>query len=909
MAALGGAASIITIWDLAAKITKFTNSVKDAPDTWQKYRDGLHAVACLERHPHLTTLTIKDRETQCPIAAYVNERLSIVRDDASALLQRYDQMAPKKSKKGQTDSRIQRFFDRLKRTGGSVAFALDVDQIRNLIEAVDRAQSHLHFVLSLVLMQSSESWQQQSAGLLKSILNEVLQSAKSLDELKNDGKRMREAKIEISPTQFRENDVTASSVNSGGPLQAKTGAWMDEKLVRHVGSHLRRAKNSLKGTIRPRVDSEQSHSSTDSTQAIEEANEFYQHEADNEYDSDEQTEKDTASQLSEEHSPCDETTVEVGYVFDEHTCKTFQVPINSEDYALAFSPASNSIDIYSPNSPGTVRADEALDSLSSDEWEGAKSRPIEEVMKLATSAACTAYATDAERISDQSWVSLDFGSGSEIVVAQNILLNSCRTQGSPKLKFCVERIIVLDREQVFYVMLPCWATGGQACDHITMEIEDGQGFPMPLTFRMKLAYLKNISSSHEDELVIGSQNSTLFLFPRCDGGNRRCFHTVAEKGPGQSRCAQRQTLYGSLLELDSIAEDSPDSAEEAASESQSDQEGPGFGLPDQPSPGDDIVAFRLLRKVMLDEGLPENSQIDLNLLLQFVHLMVKYELEFENKPIHQARLWAQYLRPSTPAREDALLQYLVRRKPVSVDSLAWLWIMWKLRLENDFKGLSSTVQRQARCPISSYQPLTKNGLLVKLADDILGIHYNYTISWYVADLDAELLDTKRSAALSRIKGMIESGIESFRQNFQQHKIEPETSFTLSPMASALGYGYLRLEFDRLMMAEASATRDPGFPGTSFNDVYNAIIDLQSLLDHLLTISSPYTRPQPFQISDRILSLLFPSVGLGLLLGKSILERVSVLGRNSDDSLRDTVNAMKKSLSRLIEDLDSQHLGV
>lgn len=106
----------------------------------------------LDTYPHLTALTIDDNGENRPIVEYINDRLSVVRDDASALLKRYD---PTALKKAGTKGRILEWFVLKDK---AISFVLNQAQIEHLIEAVDHAQSHLHFVLPLVLMHTSESW-------------------------------------------------------------------------------------------------------------------------------------------------------------------------------------------------------------------------------------------------------------------------------------------------------------------------------------------------------------------------------------------------------------------------------------------------------------------------------------------------------------------------------------------------------------------------------------------------------------------------------------------------------------------------------------------------------------------------------------------------------------------------------
>ena len=45
--ALETVASVITLWDFALKINNLRRAVKDAPEEWQRYKDGLRGIAAV----------------------------------------------------------------------------------------------------------------------------------------------------------------------------------------------------------------------------------------------------------------------------------------------------------------------------------------------------------------------------------------------------------------------------------------------------------------------------------------------------------------------------------------------------------------------------------------------------------------------------------------------------------------------------------------------------------------------------------------------------------------------------------------------------------------------------------------------------------------------------------------------
>lgn len=50
MEALGAVASVLTIWEATNRVIAFNNAVKEAPEDWKKYCDGLRRVACVRQN-------------------------------------------------------------------------------------------------------------------------------------------------------------------------------------------------------------------------------------------------------------------------------------------------------------------------------------------------------------------------------------------------------------------------------------------------------------------------------------------------------------------------------------------------------------------------------------------------------------------------------------------------------------------------------------------------------------------------------------------------------------------------------------------------------------------------------------------------------------------------------------------
>ncbi|OAQ71305.1 hypothetical protein VFPPC_03626 [Pochonia chlamydosporia 170] len=869
MDGISAAASIITIWDLTTKIAHFAKSIQDAPGAWRKYADGLHAVACiqsvlqqnLDTYPHLTALTIDDDGKKRPIVEYINDRLSVVRDDASALLKRYD---PTAHKRAGTKGRI---FKWIVRKDKAISFVLHQTQIEHLIEAVDHAQSYLHFVLPLILMHTSESWREQSGNLLQSIWKEVRKSGTRLDELKDDGNRMRDVVLEVVAKQEESpDDASVRNVMTREQtliVKSSKSRHFAKQAKRRVRSATKSVKESLSRASPSNGSSLHTQPHTNPANGLSEDEDADQHDSDDEFDcADMQTLQDASGESLMEARAGDDDTTEYGFVFDKETGKTFQIPLKSAGYELALSPTTNSGGIYDhiSHAAATVRADEFLESLPDDQWEVVKNGPIEGAIEMATSNCCTANITDAEMMTTHSWVSLELRPKSDIFIAATVSLEACRNQESEKFLFCIERITATTEGQVFSIVVPCSVRGRLNCKHITIEVEDGPAFSQELPFRVELDSIEHVSSSSDDELddVLSSRNGMLALFARCRFG---CLHTVVEhEDHEQSGCAHRHRFNG-VPRNTSVPSDDSGNDTEVAETTVPDDQTAGVSLPFQPGPGDDQDALELLRNVIFDSELPNPTAIDLNMLFKFTSLAVKYADAVGQKPSRQARHWVQSLRPSTSFDGNAL---------------TWLWIMWKLQLGAEFKTLSSIIQREAKEPISELLDLRGNPIHeAKFSDRLLN-----------------LLGAPRSVALSRVRDTILSEMELQRQYHQRGRQGGESmlgkSIVLEP---SLIFGYLQLEYETWLSPQNEARHGQDFPGASFVDVRDAVLKMNDLRVWKISTLSSADKMDP---RLAMLSMLIPVIGAEL--------HVEGLHLYIDTDIKDRLVA-------LVTELDNQDWGV
>lgn len=726
---------------------------------------------------------------------------------------------------------------------------------------------------------------EQSGNLLQSIWKEVRKSGNRLDELKDDGNRMRDAVLEVVAKQEESpDDASVRNVMTREKtliVKSSKSRHFAKQAKRRVRSATKSVRESLSRASPSTGSSLHTQPHTNPTNGLSGGEDADQHDADDGFDcADVQTPQGVSGETSMEARVGDDDTTEYGFVFDKETGKTFQIPLKSADYELALSPTANSGGIYDHISPAaaTVRADEFLESLPDDQWEVVKNGPIEEAIEMATSNCCTANITDAEMMTTHSWVSLELRPKSDIFIAATVSLEACRNQESEKFLFCIERITATTESQVFSIVVPCSVRGRLNCKHITIEVEDGPAFSQELPFRVELDSLEHVSSSSDDELddVLSSRNGMLALFARC---RRRfgCLHTVVEhEDHEQSGCAHRHRFNG-VPRNTSVPSDDSGNDTEVAETTVPDDQTAGVSLPFQPGPGDDQDALELLRNVIFDGELPHPTAIDLNMLFKFTSLAVKYIDAVGQKPFRQARHWVLSLRPSTSFDGAAL---------------TWLWIMWKLEMGAEFKTLSSIIQREAKEPISGLLDLQGTPIReVKFSDELLSMSC-HLYSGAIINLTLDLLGEQRSVALSQVRDTILSEMELQRQHHRRGRQGGESmlgkSIVLEP---SLIFGYLQLEYETWLSPQNEARHGQDFPGASFVDVRDAVLKMNDLRVWKISTLSSADKMDP---RLAMLSMLIPVIGAEL--------HAEGLHLYIDTDIKDRLVA-------LVTELDNQDWGV
>ncbi|KAK0717514.1 hypothetical protein B0T26DRAFT_751558 [Lasiosphaeria miniovina] len=145
----------ITLLEVATRINKLCVTVKDAPNDWKRYRDGLHAVTCIQNVlatvlsncPAIRSLVVPadTQQSQIPFTDHVNGVLSEVKEQAKNLLERHGQLSG-----GWARKQISRVFKPL-------GFIVDRERIEKMIESVEQAHHHLHMALTLASIKASSS--------------------------------------------------------------------------------------------------------------------------------------------------------------------------------------------------------------------------------------------------------------------------------------------------------------------------------------------------------------------------------------------------------------------------------------------------------------------------------------------------------------------------------------------------------------------------------------------------------------------------------------------------------------------------------------------------------------------------------------------------------------------------------
>ncbi|KAI5460935.1 hypothetical protein BGZ63DRAFT_464929, partial [Mariannaea sp. PMI_226] len=853
---------IISIWDLTQNIISFTRAAKDATEDWKRYSDGLKSVACtqkvlesmLKEFPHICNLTFEDEGKQYKLVEHVNDQLKGVREDASAILDRHNQLqqGTKKWKK-----RYREIFSWSKDV---VGFVLEKEHMSVLIKHVEYAQQHLHLALMLASIETSDKWRNEARGLLNTIKTEMVEHRRVLEKLEN-GIKLSDAMLKLDITarlapdsKLHRYDIPSSK---GKPVQQRNHRTFSKRL--HKG--LAKIFPSVGEPSIRHVDREGSvsHNANDDDDDG--------HDGDNETsDNDESPDQIITNGIAREECAA-MSPGKFKYDIIIENGEWIQVPVNSSEYSRAVNPFMNhDVKHNHPTNVSTaIRAIDCINSMSDEEWDEMRYRPIEDLTEFFTSACSTAYPTDAEVMADVSRIEMRFQLHAHVFIPETVDLGLCKDAGSARLAFCVDHATVENDRTVLSVTEPCSTRYGRECKHITLEISGERDLVIALPDMIQITGLTCADTAETlQEDNPGPQSYTLMTSPLCRRRNRchRCHHTRIEGvNHNQPRCSLPIRLCGSSGQVQQIVEDIDDNTERASSEDET-MHGPDPRFPIDISPDDDAYAFNLLRLVMIEETSQLPPEIEWDNFVRFLSLAHKYRQSLGDKPLEQARHWVTIFRPSESFDKDAV---------------PWLWIMWKLQMGPEFKRLSSIIQQQAQSSISYLQNQRKDELHIELPDTIL-----------------EILDQRRLVALSRVRDMMISEIEMFRQQYSEAVTE-EIGFPPWPiietMCSSFAFGYLKLECERWLVRDDFNGDKEDFFGISFISLGRAIRSMMDLEEWKVSTVPPSDKiPVPLAM----LSALVPIVGVGL-------HNSGLHGRCSSN--------ISRRLSELITEIEREDWGV
>ncbi|KAM7198858.1 hypothetical protein V8F33_004872 [Rhypophila sp. PSN 637] len=816
MDALGGISSVITILDLAWKIKSLRVAVKDAPADWQRYCNGLQAVASIGNaiesvylnYPGTNEISIPSKGSENPqsLLEHLNKVLDTAIKDANILLAVHSQP--------NVVGRIRDFFVRIK-------FVFDKDKIEGLIKRVEATRQQLHMTLTLVSLHTNASWQREVSGVLRTVQDGIAKHLELLEALQH-------STPPLSAEMIRVEIEESSRLGGAEALSSKPGVLSNMNLVRRgKKKHCAHASHSSESAQPSKHSADRRVGHGDDTDAGDEKD-------DSGPDTDEsEIDEEPASQdnrgMTRDGVCAPDPGPNYGILLVD--TELMQVPVDSEIYQSAIgSEGSHSSPLSGPvTSLAPIRLEEVLDTFSDAEWDHVKYLPAEELMEFLTSAGPTAYATDVEmpeRDQSSSPIAISCHRESYLLVSGAVNLHSCRRDGGSRARnFCIDRVSIKQNTQAFCAKEPCINQGRRGCRHITIEVEDGDVFKEGelLLQRVKLAWL-TIGEPLGNELngLTGRQKDTV-LSLRCSGGRQRNKvggrahpHTVIDDD-GRTACALQAKLFASpetpfgesYADTERVPSDAVDGdAAHTGDNVGENVAGDDDGLPDSPGLGDDGPALEWLRMVALDDTYEPPESIELGALIRFLYLIDRHRQYEGARPLKQARVWASKIQlPDFPNEDD----------------IPQLWVMWKLGMEHEFKSLSATIQQHARSPLSQWQDGPRNEHAIQLPRQIL-----------------EKLDNGRSQALSTVRDKIAEEIEKQRRIFANSvhagvlHDDVRGPFCHSPiedvLRSSFTFGYLQLQIDRFLQPWRSGQdiSDLDILGLSFIDVVRCVLSMLEL---------------------------------------------------------------------------------
>ncbi|KAF0332607.1 hypothetical protein GQ607_000623 [Colletotrichum asianum] len=460
MEVIGVAASSITLFELVAKVKRFSDKVKSAKEDWKRYWETLHTLACVRsisisntldvlflRCPGLRSLTVRlnEKEDQVSLVEHVQTVLVKTTQDTQTLLKRYEDLSAGLKK---DRNKLVKFKVWLSRSGKAVSFANDHETITSQIRRVEEAHSNLHMVLTMVSLNSSTSWQFKARSLLDDIRTDIGKHNELLNRSFQD-ERLRSWKSDVvcTPDSGSGQDsgrlANVESSQRGSLRKRISSRWIrgskssknsERKLIRRDGVNSSKTSHQKYQAMLPDQDfTPRTTVTTLPSTTLEEATRS----ADSALQAADSVVQDTRLL----------TIAEQEYVIVRRNNELFQVPIDSEEYRSADGPENP--DLFQTSTSPSARIEDMIESLSESEWDDTKSLSFGELVEF-MSAQPTAYPTDVETETLDSYFPLIVNSQREshVLIAQDISLTSCRVEAeSEGRKFCIERVSIADDVQ------------------------------------------------------------------------------------------------------------------------------------------------------------------------------------------------------------------------------------------------------------------------------------------------------------------------------------------------------------------------------------------------------------------------------------------------------------------------------
>ncbi|RKK88557.1 hypothetical protein BFJ68_g11918 [Fusarium oxysporum] len=390
-------------------------------------------------------------------------------------------------------------------------------------------------------------------------------------------------------------------------------------------------------------------------------------------------------------------------------------------------------------------------------------------------------------------------------IGQTVDLSKCASKTEKTMVFCVHRIKITETCQTFNLHEPCQH---QQCKHMGLELMNEfsttKTLPCTLTFQF-------VRSSLPQAETASGQGIDLQSLDRCRR-SERCFHSVIEgilpqindSTSEKVRCVREYDIQVWLN--DGWQSDAPEVKPVPHTENNA--------LPSEPAQDDDVGAFELL------EGIRDRRRVEspsFHTLVASLKLAEKYSLG--SLYLRQCRIWTVALLPNISTSFDQ-------------HAIAWVWVLWKLRMGPEFKKLSGIMQQQAKHRIDQDTH-----------------EYGVIIPKHIVDA----IEQKRVLVLSQIQNSVISLTESSRHEYMdcfKHD-SPLWIEEVGIMRSSLMAGYLTLECERCL---------PTLNEVSFADASGWIRSMMDLSGWMVrTVPPAYKMPTLLALATTVV----PVIGAGL----------------------------------------------